>query len=317
MNCKTIEILPEQLQRFSQLIRQQTGLEITASRSFTLERTLQQRLQATGLSIGNYLTLLRVEAGEMTRASQGGLASRQRTSEWEQLMPLITTGESFFFRDQGQFRVLKTQLLPSLIMQQLRRQQVEGLSRPSLRLWSAGCSSGEEAYSLAILITELLPNWQEWDLKIIGTDINPVAIAKAKQGLYRAWSFRQVEERILARYFQKKGQNWQIHDYLRKITHFQVSNLFQAAYPSAALGLSHVDLILCRNVFIYCDPAAIATIVEKFNASLNPGGYLLTGHTELQGIALANWTIRSFPESLVYQQAAPARWVLPVAEAIQ
>lgn len=307
MNYKSITVLPEQLQRFGQLIQAQTGSKITATQWSTLERTLQQRLQATRLSIGHYLTLLRVESRQMARVSQDSRRSPQPVTEWEHLMPLITTGESFFFRDQGQFHVLKTKLLPDLILQQLQRQRVQGLSRPSLRVWSAGCSSGEEAYSLAILLTELLPNWRDWDLKVLGTDINPLAIAKAKQGLYRAWSFRQVEEQVITRYFQKQAKGWQIRDYIKEITQFQISNLVQDSYANGVLGVCPVDLIVCRNVFIYCNPGAIATIVEKFHASLKPGGYLLTGHTELQGIGLENWTIRSFPESLVYQPATPIR----------
>ena len=154
---------------------------------------------------------------------------------------LLTNGETYFFRDHGQFDLLRLRLLPELIE---RRRDAK-----TLRLWSAGCSSGEEAYSLAMLLDMLLPKRDGWNILILGSDIDEAALAKARRGHYGQWSFRMAPPALKQRYFQRKGDEWMLDERIRSMVTFRTSNLIGETFPSAELR--DMDLILCRNVFIY------------------------------------------------------------------
>jgi chemotaxis protein methyltransferase CheR len=207
--------------------------------------------------------------------------------------------------------------LPELIAEK-QKQAVYG-GRPSLRIWSAGCSTGEEAYSLAILISELIPDWRQWDLRILGTDINSTVIVKAKEGIYSQWSFRMVPSDVQATYFKPYKTDWQILPDWRSMVHFDTHNLVEDSFPSYTSGIHNMDLIICRNVFIYFQATAIAATIEKFYHTLNDGGYLLNGHTDLYGQDLSRFKTKIFPESVVCQRdhavslSLPALRVMPVA----
>ena len=121
----------------------------------------------------------------------------------------LTIGESYFFRDQGQMTLLKQQILPELIAHK-KVQYAEGLAVPSLRIWSAGCSIGEEPYALAILVKQLIPDCDKWNILILGTDINPESIEKAKRGIYHPWSFRLVNPDLQRWYFYQRQTSWEM-----------------------------------------------------------------------------------------------------------
>ncbi|TAN58870.1 MAG: chemotaxis protein CheR, partial [Rhodospirillales bacterium] len=177
------------------------------------------------------------------------------------------SGETYFFRDQGQIDLLRLRLLPELIR---RRQDTKQLS-----LWSAGCASGEEAYSLAMLVDMLLPERDGWDIKILGNDIDQTALAKARRGLYGQWSFRMVPPALHQRYFQQRGDRWVLDERIRRMVSFRALDLIEGPYPGG--DLRDMDLILCRNVFIYFNPGAVKGVADKLSATLSEGGYLLTG----------------------------------------
>ncbi len=228
------------------------------------------------------------------------LASKQAAEEWEELARAFTSGETFFFRDHGQFDLMRLRLLPELIERHR--------SDKTLRLWSAGCASGEEAYSLAMLLDMLLPERDGWDILILGTDIDSAAIAKAQRGQYGRWSFRMIPPEIQQRYFHTESaiHNPQsafiLDECIRRMVTFRVSNLVGEPFPDLASELHDMDLILCRNVFIYFDPAAVSAVAEKFTATLCEGGYLLTAHTELIGHPVQELKSRLFAEGVVYQR---------------
>ncbi|MBD1911458.1 CheR family methyltransferase [Leptolyngbya sp. FACHB-16] len=273
------------------LITTTLGLQLRPQDEATIAHKLNARSQTLGLpSLSAYYTLL--TASDSSRQQQ----------EWRWLIESLTTTESYFFRDKGQFSLLRHQVLPDLIAQ--KRQQVAAsiTTRPSLRVWSAGCSSGEEAYSLAILLRELIPDFARWDLTILGTDINPAMLEQARSGIYSNWSFRSLDPSIQQRYFHAHRDSWRIRPDIAAMVTFQSSNLVQDRYPDPIRLLDQVDLIICRNVFIYFQPEAIAQVLQKFYTTLAPRGYLLAGHTELQGINLGNFQIRSFTESVIYQR---------------
>lgn len=205
---------------------------------------------------------------------------------------MSTNSETYFFRDHGQFDLLRQSLLPELIE---RRRHTK-----TLRIWSAGCASGEEPYSLAILLDILLPEPDGWTIQIIGSDISSAALAKARQARYGPWSFRQVPAELRQGYFRQEGAEWRLHERIRCMVSFRAMNLIDAPFPDG--DLQDMDLILCRNVFIYFDSDTIAVVANKLAASLSEGGYLMTAHAELSGVPLQHMQSRLFANSVVYQR---------------
>lgn len=203
------------------------------------------------------------------------------------------SGETYFFRDHSQIDLLRLNILPELIA---RRRHAK-----SLRLWSAGCSTGEEAYSLAMLVDLLLPDRTGWDILILGSDINQQALLKANRGRYGAWSFRLVPPLLQEQYFRRENNEWEIVQSIHRMVTFRAGDL---CAPFSDPIFQHMDLILCRNVFVYFDSEKINYIAEKLSASLREGGYLITGHTELIGHRINNLQSRLFTGGVVYQRVA-------------
>ncbi|OGR36978.1 MAG: hypothetical protein A2051_06015 [Desulfovibrionales bacterium GWA2_65_9] len=212
------------------------------------------------------------------------------------------SGETYFFRDHGQMDLLRLRLLPELLE---RRRDTK-----TLRLWSAGCASGEEAYSLAMLTDMVLPEHEGWNVFILGTDIDTSALAKARQGVYHKWSFRLVPPSLQQRYFRSNAHGWVLDERIRRMVTFDAVNLVGEKFPAG--DLRDMDLILCRNVFIYFDADSVAAMANKLGAALREDGYLMTGHTELIGHHIRNLHARLFPEGVVYQREEAVRAAAPV-----
>ncbi|MDC0834938.1 hypothetical protein AY599_10845 [Leptolyngbya valderiana BDU 20041] len=289
------------VRKFVRLISQQTGLCVRPQDENGLLAKLQARMKALGISsLDSYYQLLDAGRSDAVVAPSDRLRSER---EWRELVKLLVVTESYFFRDRGQFDLLRTRILPELIVKNrnLAAQKANG-AKPTLKIWSAACASGEEAYSLAILLRELLQDLYDWNLVIFGTDINESVLERARQGEYNAWSFRQVEPRIQQQYFQTRHDRYQIDPRVRRMVQFHRLNLVRHELPDADLALAEIDLILCRNVFIYFDRASIDRVLQKFHRTLAPGGYLIAAHAELQGQATQPFHTQLFPQSVVYQR---------------
>jgi chemotaxis protein methyltransferase CheR len=215
-------------------------------------------------------------------------------------------GETYFFRDHGQFDLLRLRLLPELI--EHRR------TAKTLRVWSAGCASGEEAYSLAMVVDMLLPERDGWNILILGSDIDPAALAKARRGSYGKWSFRMAPPALKQRYFQRQGDEWVLNERIRRMVTFRAGDLIGDSFPAEELG--SMDLILCRNVFIYFAADAVTAVADKLAAALSEGGYLMTGHTELIGQRMRNMQNRLFAEGVVHQRIVPNVPVAPLSTVV-
>jgi chemotaxis protein methyltransferase CheR len=266
-----------QIQR---LLATRTGLHIRQRDREHFRTTLASRLRALKLaSAAEYHRLL----------ESNGEAS---TQEWRQLIALVTNGESYFFRDKGQMTLLEERILPDLIDR-------NRCSR-SLRLWSAGCSTGEEPYSLAILLDRVLPQRRDWTIHLIGTDINEEVLERARQAVYPHWSFRDVPTQIRDRYFLDHPDAWRLDPQIRSMVTFRRVNLLADPFPRDVIR--EMDLILCRNVFIYFEREAVAAVLRKYADTLKPGGYLITGHAELHAREVECLLARRFPHSIVYQR---------------
>ncbi|STY31593.1 methyltransferase involved in chemotaxis (CheR domain) [Legionella wadsworthii] len=188
------------------------------------------------------------------------------------LIATITVGESYFFRDKNQMHLLENKLLPRLIQKKSHNF--------NLKIWSAGCSSGEEIYTIAILLTELLPNIDMWNLYLLGTDINSAALKKATSGTYGQWSMRSIPEKYLQRYFKKNNRSYLLSQEILDLVQFRYLNLCDNSYPSIINGIFDVDLILCRNVLIYFDNELVVKIMKKISASMNDNAYLILGASD-------------------------------------
>ena len=249
------------LQQFRQLIATHTGLQIREQEREALGKTLAVRAKSLQLrQPEQYYQLL--ETG-----------SAQCKAEWKQLIVLLTNQESYFFRDKGQFTLLRDRILPELIKANRERR--------TLRLWSAGCSTGEEPHSLAMLVDQLLPQRNGWNICILGTDIKEAALEEARLGVYSPWSFRLVEPDLQQRYFKEQQTDYKLDARIRSMVTFRQGNLFKDQFPNTAAGFYDMDLILCRNVFIYFEWTAVSVVIDKFAGTLRDGGYLMTGHLSL------------------------------------
>jgi chemotaxis protein methyltransferase CheR len=197
-------------------------------------------------------------------------------SEWTTLLlDRLTIGETYFFREPDALEGLETQILPGLV-----RSRKDG-SR-TLRVWSAGCSTGEEAYTLSILLLRAITDIDRWDVSVLATDLNTGSLKKAREARYTAWSFRGTPEWVRTGYFHPSGgQSWTVSPAVRKLVRFERLNLCTDSYPAPWNGTADVDLILCRNVLMYFTPDRVEKVLRGFLASLAPGGFLVVSANEL------------------------------------
>jgi chemotaxis protein methyltransferase CheR len=210
----------------------------------------------------------------------------------------VATNETYFFRTWAQFKTLKSYLLPELCRAKISR------GKRALRAWSAGCSSGEEPYSLAILLRESLPDSHAWEVSILATDIDLDALKRAQEGHYGSWSFRETGAEAARKYLNPEKGRYRVDDRIRSWVTFRPLNLKSDPYPSLLNGTTDLDIILCRNVTIYFRPETTLAVVRRFHECLNEGGFLLTGAAEYSLNAYQDFEARVFPEAIIYQKPA-------------
>ena len=195
------------------------------------------------------------------------------------IIDAISTNETLFFRDTGPFEVLQHKILPDLIDR--RTEKSSGMLPIPIRIWSAACSTGQEVYSIAIVIKELLPDIKKYNVKLLGTDISDSAIGQASYGTYNKFEIeRGLSKDKLQKYFIPNGGNWKISDEIRTMVSFAKRNILKPLE-----GLGKLDIIFCRNVAIYFNLEDRKKLFENIAGILEPDGYLIVGSTEsLTGI---------------------------------
>lgn len=199
------------------------------------------------------------------------IRSLNGSKELISLINSLTIGETYFFRNNEHWRALKEFVLPQILDSR------SGNDR-SITIWSAGCSTGEEPYSIAITLRENLPFFETWNIKIIGTDINQESIEKAKEGIYTKNSFRGVDDYLIEKYFTKEKEQYRIEERIRQMVEFEVVNLISKNdFPPKYRGF---DIIFCRNVLMYFRQEGYREIVDRFAGCLTDGGFLFLGHAE-------------------------------------
>jgi len=241
------------------------------------ERLARGVYDASGIQLGDRHRSI-VEARVETRLRELGLAEPAayerllrsgpgRVEEMDHLLDLLAVHESYFFRESSQLELAARTLLPEA--QRARDGQ-------TVRVWSAGCASGEEPYSLAILLEESRA-WRDGAIEIIGTDLSPSCLKRAREGAYGSAALRDTSAARRARYFDHRGTQVSLRDKVRRQVRFQRLNLYR---DRALAGLGHFDLILCRNVLLYFDAAARARVVACLHEHLRAGGWLVVGRAE-------------------------------------
>jgi chemotaxis protein methyltransferase CheR len=267
---------------FRDLVLARAGLHYPAHKRADLLHGLGLALNA-----GDYSSL----AGLYTEALSGG-------SAWDLILAHLTIGETYFFRNGPQFDALRQQIIPDILR---RRTDTHGL-----RVWSAGCATGEEPYSLAMTIGDLLPDATLWHASILATDINPQFLERAGAALYSDWSFRETPDDIRARFWIKEQNRWRLRPEIRRMVNFARLNLAEPCYPSIVNGTSAIDLLVCRNVTIYFDQATTRQVVDRFFKTLAPGGWLIVGHSEPQAGVYQQFEVHNFPNTVVYRKPLDA-----------
>ncbi|HAJ27766.1 MAG TPA: chemotaxis protein CheR [Syntrophus sp. (in: bacteria)] len=195
----------------------------------------------------------------------------------EILAACLTVGETYFFREKNVLEAVKYLALAEIIRTRRGADQ-------SIRIWSAGCAGGEEPYTIAMMLQMLVPDLKEWNITILATDINPLFLEKAVKGVYTPWSFREVPEQIINRFFIKQGDRFEILPEIKKMVTFSYHNLMQDDYPSLLNNTNAMDLIFCRNVLMYFSPETIKNVARRFHRCLTEGGRLIVSQTEVNDV---------------------------------
>jgi chemotaxis protein methyltransferase CheR len=293
-----LKLTDAEFRMFSDLLRRHGGLHFGPDTRFLLEKRLVRRLRA-------------LEVNSFSAYHYRVRNAAPHDEEFAHLIDELTTNETYFFRERNQLRALIGEIFAEL------RVARQSSGRGPITVWSAGCSSGEEPYSIVILAMEagLVPGA---DLHVYASDISTRMLRKARQGLYREASFRETEPSLRQRYFSEKDGLWRISDDVKKHVDFIHLNLFDRSKISL---LGAMDVILCRNVIIYFDPENKRRVIQTFYEKTRPGGHLLLGHSESL-INLSNsFELRHLQNDLVYRRPligspVPDRWHVAASAAI-
>jgi chemotaxis protein methyltransferase CheR len=272
------------------LLRDAAGLSFDDSRRESLSYSVTERMRIAGCTdVASYLALLRT----------GDDKERQA------LLDEVTIPETHFFRNPPQIRALRKYVLPELLRL--------ASSTKRLRIWSAGCSTGEEPYTIAMLVRELLPAAAGWDVQILATDLSTRALAAARAGRYVERSFVMTDPVDLQRFFtlDTDAGSWQVRDEIRELVEFRHHNLVTELPPYEA---GEVDLVFCRNVTIYFDRDTTKALMHRLHGSLRDGGYLFLGHAETLWQVTDAFSLVPLGDAFVYRQqpeGGERRRVLP------
>lgn len=271
--------LPEDVFRLLRdLISDYCGIYFDDSSRFILERRLNRRLVVNNIdNFRDYYRFL--------------LYNPRKEHELAEVIDVLTVNETYFFREINQLSAFVNEICHEI-------REVKKTEK-KLRIWSAGCASGEEPYTIAIMMLEKKELFDGWEIEIVGSDINNRVLQTARKGVYRANSFRVTDKYFINKYFEKNNDSYKISDEVRKMVTFNYINLFDT-HKVRFIGA--MDVIFCRNVLIYFHADSKKVVIESFYNRLNDGGYLLLGHAEsLMNVSTA-FALKHLKEDMVYQK---------------
>ena len=276
----------DDLLRFQHMLKDRTGLHFGQDKQRDLSRRLIGAMQAASVA-------------SLEAYNRRLWASALDQAVWADLISRLTVGETYFMRNPAHIAALRTHILPPLI------ERGRSSGHLVLRLWSAGCATGEEPYSLAIILRELLPDVDNWNIMILATDINRKSLTSAVESIFRERSFRNDTPRGLQeRYFEPVERGWSLDARVRRMVHFAYLNLVEDSYPAVTSFTAGLDLIVCRNVTIYFDQSTTRQIARRFHAALNDEGWLVVGHSEPLGDIYQGFEALNYPGSVIYRKSS-------------
>jgi chemotaxis protein methyltransferase CheR len=268
------------LPRLRDLLAEFTGLRFPPERWTSIERAVELIGKQQGFS-------------DARSWLEWFVTSPPTLQHLEPLVSQLTIGETYFFRDKPLFNALRATILPELIARR------RGAGR-QLRLWSAGCSTGEEPYSVAILLKRLLPDWRAWQITLLATDINPQSLAKARLGRYDNWSFRNGLPNPHDADFERVGsKSFAVAAPIKTLVRFEQLNLAQDTYTADCRSM---DIIFCRNVLMYLEPACARAVIDKLCRCLVDGGWLILSAVEAALVEVPQLTSVRFDDLHLFQK---------------
>lgn len=279
---KGADMTLEEFEMMRDFIHEKSGMYFAENKMYLVQNRLEKRMSELAIkSVRDYFYHVKYDVSQ---------------KEFNRLMVLMTTNETSFFRNEPQLVCFSEEVLPLLVEDRMQSQGVK-----NIKVWSAGCSTGEEPYTLAILILEKLKSLAGWNVEIIANDISEDVLQKARRGEYSGITLRNVKPDILQRYYTKLGDNYTIKPEVKALVKFSQINLNE---PRQLSLMSNMDVVFCRNVMIYFSDEVKRQLVRGFLNALKPGGYFYIGHSEtLHGISKA-FKLVYFKNALVYQKDA-------------
>ncbi|AXJ01150.1 MCP methyltransferase, CheR-type [Cyclonatronum proteinivorum] len=249
-------------------------------------------------SLENYLKRAATElrrSSDLTEISQWVSREKLSQAEFNALTKNLTVGETYFFREKAAFALLTDKVIAAV-----SRGLTSGQKR--LRIWSAGCSTGEEPYSIAITLKETLSDANDWDISILATDLNPAALDKARLGVYRPWSFRDTPAHLKEKFFHQKGDWWAVSPEIKRMVTFRQVNLVTDDFYNAVPSPASFDLIFCRNVMMYFSADLIEKVAGRFWEALKDQGWFVTSQVELNEFYFSRFVRVQYHSGLFYQK---------------
>lgn len=287
--AEDIRLAADEFRLLRDLFNRHCGIVLSPEQRPVVERRLRERLIIHGLhSFGEYYQLLR--------------SPEQGREELDEAIDIVTINETYFYREDFQLSALQNEIIPML------RKPL--LNRANLSIWSAGCSTGEEVFSIAMLAREAGLSGGT-DIRIFGSDISRRCIAHARRGVYGPASFRALPYYLKRKYFVEQPDGLHVADELRPWCHFGHLNLLE---PAKATVVGRVDVILCRNVLIYFDDASRRQVIDMFYDRLVPGGFLLLGHSESLLNVTTAFELVHLRDDLVYRKPLSASRTISVPD---
>jgi len=272
------------LQRASQVIEARLGLHFPPERFADLERGLGNVAKDLDAANDSQLVVERLLDGQWS------------TPEHDALTHHLTIGETYFFRERCVFDALREHVLPPLIAA-----RTAGDRR--LRVWSAGCCTGEEPYSIAMLLEEMIPGIDQWSVSLTGSDINPAFLKLAEAGVYKEWSFRGTTPALRDRYFSTRANSrYEVLQRVRDRVRFLELNLAGRSFPSVETYTTSLDVILCRNVLMYFTQDRMRAVIARLYDCLADGGWLIVSPTEASHYLFRQFESVVFPGAIFYRK---------------
>jgi len=286
MSTSINNVSKDLLYQLSQLVSKKLGLEFPENRHKDLLRGIGDVSRELGFDRINECIEWLVHS-ELNKQTLGLLVCH------------LTIGETYFFRDSGVFKFLKEEVLHHLIYSRWNKEKY-------LRIWSAACCTGEEPYSIAMLIDQLLPNRNQWNISIIGTDINNIFLEKAQKGQYTQWSFRNTPQSIRQKYFNKTASNrFMIKPAIKKMVHFFPLNLAELTYPNYSKNITEMDLVCCRNVLMYFSETIRDKVVQRLSKCMAQNGWLIISPGEAEHARKSGLISVRSSETTFFQKVNP------------